>query len=167
MWFVRVITSAGSGAASTPRRQKMAKMPKYRLRDRIHEVYGDVVEEWAGRTQLSPHDVGVTAAEILVRHEDFQEVVRSKVERTLKRKNGDGVIGDSIRPIWEHLSKPEVVATDFGWKFRRMILGCVCGPSTTYPEAVAFLGGNLSQGAFHDAKIRRKDALTNDDITRL
>lgn len=154
-------------AASAQRRQEMSAPSKTRLKKNVHEVFSNVVEDWASRTHLPVTDVGLTAADLLLKHEVVKEVVQSKIDSERKRKRGDGAIGESLRPIWAYLSRPDILASNFGWQSRRMILGCVCGPSTTYAEAVAFLGGHLSREFFLATKNRRIDAIDYDDITLL
>lgn len=82
-------------------------------------------------------------------------------------KTMEGTCMENYRNLWKTVSEPDVVSKNEGWATRRILLGAICGVSTTHVEALEFVGGQQSAGTFAGAKSRRLEADDRHDIKLL
>lgn len=166
---------------ATPRQSAQKKLrlsPKdasrSRLKKDLHENVSFFVEKlqeicdvWTEKLKRNFEPVAVDDAtvEILLANKQFAAIMEDLANKSRKRKErGDEAIRDNIRALWKNLSSSATVASSEGWQFRRVLLGALCGPNTTYNEVQEFVGGSLSRGAFNEATARRHETDTTGNL---
>lgn len=154
--------------------KEMSDSSKSRFKKRIFadlewflQELEEACQDWAKKTKLPVDVVRNTAScSLLIKHKGVQKFVEDNRDADYI-KRGDGAISASVRSLWGHVSSPGVVASTLGMETRRTLLGSISGPKTTYRDARAFLGGNLSLRSFHDAKTRNEETMKNGDLSFL
>ncbi|CAN0357792.1 unnamed protein product [Ectocarpus sp. 6 AP-2014] len=165
--------SPNTDRRATPRHSSAAKKlrltPQDASRSRMKKVLDhnvsvfvnslqDACAAWTERLNKNFEPVAVEDATVdaLLANKDLTAFMEDLASSSRKHKErGNEAIRDSIRALWKRLSSSETVASSEGWQFRRVLLGALCGPNTTYKEVHEFVGGSLSHRAFNEAQIRR------------
>lgn len=112
--------------------------------------------DWAERTNSPLHNVASMAWSVLQGHDRLaRHILGGRVEEKQEQLGGSS-IGKSFRDLWGFLSSPQIVSTNQGWQFRRLLLCSICGLDTTYADAKNLVGGQLSRESFEDAQSRRE-----------
>ncbi|CAM9863005.1 unnamed protein product [Ectocarpus fasciculatus] len=173
--------SPNTNLRATPRQSAQKKLrlsPKdasrSRLKKDLHknvsffvEKLQEICDVWTVKLQENFEPVAVDDAtvEILLANKQFAAIMEDLANKSRKRKErGDEAIRDNIRALWKNLSSSATVASSEGWQFRRVLLGALCGPNTTYNEVQEFVGGSLSRGAFKEATARRHETDTTGNL---
>lgn len=135
-----------------------------RIVDDFVDNISDVCAEWSTRLAGSTMTSAVEHEKInLLRSNHKLKALVIELGGTCGRKNsgaGEDAIVRNFRALWALLSSSEVVASNEGWQFRRVLLGALCGPDTTFSDVQKFVGGTLSYGAFNEAQERRASTTT-------
>lgn len=143
----------------------MTPVEKTRFVQRFRLFIETSCEEEAARLGVPVEEVQSVAHECLLEDLDCEAIVEAESENV--KDSEYGAVVDSLRTIWEFLSRPNVAASAQGWNLRRDLLGCIAGPRLTFPAAKRILGGNLKQEPFKQAKRRRTEALAKQDLDLL
>lgn len=145
------------------RRPKFDASAQSRLRARAREALSTIISEAVER-----YDIPVEEAEKISFEGALSSAAGKKfVDEKVNKANTDSNIVDAIREVWAAINTSEVVGTVEGYTLRRIMLAVVGAPPVGFTVARRFLGGQLKDASWKEAKARRANALANGDFTQL
>ena len=156
------------------RHQVMGRTSAWRLKQSLHKAADEFVKaveieeakRWRSTDATSDEIRGLTRS-FLQQYPPLVNLIDPNLVDDRERRNGDGVICDSIRELWGRLSESDIVSSEDGRQIRRSVLGAMCGESTTYADVHKFVNGSLSREAFNGAKRRREDAMGSGQVKKM
>lgn len=142
----------------------MTSVMKTRFKAKVAKGIRQTCVDMSNRCGHSVEDLEKIAYTSLLKHPVAQEALDKTVE---KRLSPYRPMEESIRQMWTFFNESKVVATNCGFKARRMLLSCVASPNVTFKNAKRKLGGRIKKLSFRNAKRRRLEALREGDAELL